>query len=164
MAEELPNPTESSLIDPRRLLTTSVAMTAASLAPEERRNELRRKTKLPLLEVSKEWRRMKEQDDSDKFSKAFGPFAAKHRQIVWDQILQVRRETEGPEWRPSWIEGMARQGEVFRILRQRFEEERQKPEPQPKTVTALIAFGRTPHATSKLGKKVSTTSGVSGTS
>jgi hypothetical protein len=50
--------------------------TSRRLAEIERRNEIRRETKLPLLEVSKEWRRMKEQDDSQKFSEAFGPFCS----------------------------------------------------------------------------------------
>jgi hypothetical protein len=69
-------------------------------------------------------RRIKETEDSERFSEAFGPFAAKHRDVVWDEVLKTRRETERPNWRPSWIEGMARQGEVYRILRERFEVER----------------------------------------
>ena len=64
---------------------------------------------------------MKEQDDSQKFSEAFGQFAAKHRQAVWNEVLKSRRELEGPNWWPSWITGMGYQGEVFRILRERFE-------------------------------------------
>jgi hypothetical protein len=99
------------------------ANTSARLQQIQRRNELRREAKLPLLPIAKELRRMKEEDDSQKFSEAFGPFAAKLRQVVWDEVLKPRRETEGPEWRPSWIEGMAYQSEVFRILRQRFEAE-----------------------------------------
>lgn len=102
------------------------ANTSRRLLEIKRRNELRREVKLPLLELSKEWRRMKEQDDSQKFSDAFGSFAAKHRQAVWNHVLKTRREIEGPNWRPSFLEGMARQGEVFRILRERFQEERRK--------------------------------------
>jgi hypothetical protein len=96
------------------------ANTSRRLAEIERRNELRREAKLPLLPIAKELRRMKEEDDSQKFSEAFGQFAAKHRQAAWNQVLKTRRETEGPNWRPSCIEGMAYQGEVFRILRERF--------------------------------------------
>jgi hypothetical protein len=66
---------------------------------------------------------MKEQDDSQKLSEAFGSFAAKHRQGIWDEVLKPRREVEGPNWRPSFLEGMARQGKIFRMSRQRFEAE-----------------------------------------
>jgi hypothetical protein len=58
----------------------------------ECRNRLRRDAGLPLLEVAKEWRRMKEQDDSQKFSDAFGRFAAKYSKSVWDEVLKPRRE------------------------------------------------------------------------
>jgi hypothetical protein len=62
---------------------------------------------------------MKEQDDSQKFSESFGSFAAKHRQAVWDEILQPRREALGDlNWRPKyWSEGVGYQSEVDRILR-----------------------------------------------
>jgi hypothetical protein len=161
MAEELPHPSEQLCIDRRRLLKTSVAMTAASFAPIvvpsqiapvvsaqsistvsepffvkvcattarrviECRNRLRRDAGLPLLEVAKEWRRMKEQDDSQKFSDAFGRFAAKYSKSVWDEVLKPRREALGdPNWKPKyWSEGVGYQGEVFRILRERFAAER----------------------------------------
>jgi hypothetical protein len=100
------------------------ANTARRFTEIERRNELRQETKLPLLAVAKTLRQMKEQDDRQKFAEAFGPFAAKHRQAVWDEVLKARREMEGPKWRPSWIEGMAYQAEVFRILQERFREDR----------------------------------------
>jgi hypothetical protein len=59
---------------------------------------------------------MKETEDSEKFSEEFGPFAAKHRQAVWAEVLKPRREVlSNPEWRPSWIEGMGYAGEVHRI-------------------------------------------------
>jgi hypothetical protein len=96
------------------------------LAEIGRRNELRREAKLPLLPIAKELRRMKETEDSQTFSEAFGAFAAKHRQAVWNEVLRSRRELEGLTWRPSWIEGLAYQGEVFRVLRDRFEAERQR--------------------------------------
>jgi hypothetical protein len=102
------------------------ATTARRLLEIERRNKLRREGKLPLLSVAKELRRMKEQDDSQKFSEAFRPFEAANRQAVWAEVLKSRREALGdPNWRPNWIAGTGYQNEVFRILRERFEAERQ---------------------------------------
>jgi hypothetical protein len=160
MAEELPYRSERFSIDRRRLLKTSVAITAVNFAPDlapsetasvvsvqsvstasegilnvcattarriaeiRRRNETRREAKLDLLPIAKELRRMKEQDDSQKFSEAFGQFAAKHRQAVWNEVLKSRRELEGPNWWPSWITGMGYQGEVFRILREHLRRKR----------------------------------------
>jgi hypothetical protein len=76
-------------------------------------------TCLPLLSIPKELRRMKETDDAA----AFETFAAVHRGAVWDAVLAVKREARGaPHWQPTdWMEGMAFQSEVGRILRQRFE-------------------------------------------
>jgi hypothetical protein len=159
MGEENPKHSERLRIDRRRLLKTSVAITAVNFAPNvalsesslvvsaqpistaseailnvcattarrlaeiRRRNETRREAKLDLLPIVKELRRMKEAEDSQKFSDAFGRFAAKHRQAVWDEVLQPRREVLGdPNWRPRYFsEGVGYQGEVFRILRQQFE-------------------------------------------
>jgi hypothetical protein len=98
------------------------ARTSARLAAIERRNELRREAKLPILSIPREVRIMKEREDNREFSEAFGPFAAANRQAVWDQVLKTRRQIEGQNWRPSWIEGMAYQAEVFRILRERFDD------------------------------------------
>jgi hypothetical protein len=130
MAEELPNRSAQLPIDRRRLLKTSVAITAATLAPIlgpsetapvvvvstqtastaseailnvcattarriaeiRRRNETRREAKLDLLPIVKELRRMKETEDSQKFSDDFGRFAAKYSKSVWDEVLKPRRE------------------------------------------------------------------------
>ena len=154
MAEELPN----CFAQRRRLLKTSVAITAATLAPDvalsesslvvsgqsistasegilnvcattarriaeiRRRNETRREAKLDLLPIVKELRRMKETEDGQKFSDAFGRFVAKYSKSVWDEVLKPRREVLGdPNWRPRYFsEGVGYQGEVFRILRERF--------------------------------------------
>ena len=68
---------------------------------------------------------MKETEDGQKFSDAFGTFAAKYSKSVWDEVLNPRREALGDlNWKPSWIGGMGLQGEVFRILRERFREGR----------------------------------------
>jgi hypothetical protein len=158
MAEELPNPSEQLRIDRRKLLKTSVAITAVNFAPDlapsetasvvsvqsvstasegilnicantarrlleiERRNELRRETKLPLLEVSKEWRRLKALDDARRCSEEFSQFEAIHREAVWAEVLQPRRKALGDQnWKPKyWSEGVGYQSEVYRILRERF--------------------------------------------
>jgi hypothetical protein len=124
-------PSETALVVSAQTVSTTSdtilnvsATTARRLAEIERRNELRRQAKLPTLPIAKTLRLMKEEDDNQKFSEAFGSFASKHRQAVWYEVLKTRREIEGPNWRPSFLEGMARQSEVFGILRQRFEAER----------------------------------------
>jgi hypothetical protein len=106
---------------PAPLLNTC-ANTARRIIEIERRNELRLEAKLPLLPVAKELRRMKETEDSQKFSDDFGRFAAKYSKSVWDEVLKPRREALGdPNWKPKyWSEGVGYQGEVFRILRERF--------------------------------------------
>jgi hypothetical protein len=77
----------------KAILNVSAAK-ARRLQDIKRRNELRREVKLPLLPIVKELRSMKEAEDSQKFSDAFGPFAAKHRQAVRDEVLKPRRELE----------------------------------------------------------------------
>jgi hypothetical protein len=159
MAEKNPKPSAQLPIDRHTLLKTSVAITAANLAPGvapskislvvsaqsvstasegilnvcattarrlaeiRRRNETRREAKLDFLPIVKELRRMKETEDGQKFSDAFGTFAANHRQAVWDEVLKPRRSALGdPNWKPKyWSEGVGYQGEVDRILRERFE-------------------------------------------
>jgi hypothetical protein len=72
-----------------------------------------------LLSIPKELRRMKMVADVE----AFEAFADNHRDAVWDEMLATKGQGRGePNWRPSgWMEGMAFQSEVSRILRQRFE-------------------------------------------
>jgi hypothetical protein len=83
------------------------------------RNRIREEARLPLLSIPKELRRMKEADDAA----AFEAFADVHRGAVWDEVLTTRRQGRcEPNWHPSgWMEGMAFQSEVSRILRQRFQ-------------------------------------------
>jgi hypothetical protein len=83
---------------------------------------------IALLPIARELRRMKAQDDNQKFSEAFSPFAAKHSKAVWDEVLKPRLEALGDNnWKPKcWSEGVGYQSEVYRILRQRFEDERLK--------------------------------------
>ena len=60
---------------------------------------------------------MKKQEDLEEFER----FQAAYGKAVWDQVLKQRREAEGnPNWRPSWIEGVRYQTEVYKILREQF--------------------------------------------
>jgi hypothetical protein len=179
MVEEFANPSEQVLkIDRRRLLTTSAAMTAASLAPDvtptdaalvvsiqsgstttapalkvcvrtaarlaeiERRNELRCEAKLPVLSIARELRRMKEEDDRQKFSEAFEPLIAKHSKAVWNEVLKPRREVLcDPNWKPKcWSEVVGYQGEVYRILRERFEMERERQKADISRLSSNVRF------------------------
>jgi hypothetical protein len=92
------------------------AATARRLVEIARRNEIRREAKLPLLPIAKELPRMKKQEELEEFER----FEAVHGKAVWQEVLKPRREAEGnPNWRPSWMEGVRYQSEVYKILRQR---------------------------------------------
>jgi len=81
------------------------------------RNEIRREAGLPLLGIAKELKRLKAQDDAEKFE----AFAAEHRAAAWAQVLRSRRETTcNPDWRPTWMEGLVCQNEVRQILWRKF--------------------------------------------
>jgi hypothetical protein len=85
------------------------------------RNRIRAEACLPLLSIPKELRRMKMVDDAA----AFEAFADANRGAVWDEVLATKRARGEPNWHPSgWMEGMAVQAQVSRILRQRFERSR----------------------------------------
>jgi hypothetical protein len=92
------------------------AATARRLVEIARRNEIRREANLPLLSVAKELRRMKRQEDLEEFER----FAAGRRTAVLEEVLRPRREAEGPNWRPSWMEGVSYQTQVNKILWERF--------------------------------------------
>jgi hypothetical protein len=99
------------------------AATARRLVEIALRNELRQETRLPLLSVPKELRRMKKQEELEEF----GRFEAAYGKAVWEHVLKSRREAEGsPNWRPSWIEGVRYQTEVYKILREQFYAARQR--------------------------------------
>jgi TAT (twin-arginine translocation) pathway signal sequence len=121
---------ESSLVvsaQPTSTASEHVLKVSATMARRlveiQLRNQLRREGKLPLLSIAKEVRRIKETEDGQKFSEAFGTFAAKYRRAVWDQVLQPRRKVlDDPNWRPRYFsEGVGYAGEIDRILRERFE-------------------------------------------
>ena len=83
------------------------------------RNRIPEEACLPLLSIPKELRRMKEAADATEFEE----FADVHRGAAWDEVLAAKREARGePNWHPSgWMEGMALQAQVNKILRQRFD-------------------------------------------
>ncbi len=109
-------------INHRELLSTAVGVTAASLVldvpPSElahaasaetaawegptfsarsfleitRRNQLRHEAKLPLLKVSKEWRRMKAAENVRRYSETFGKFVGENSEAVWVEVLAPIRK------------------------------------------------------------------------
>ena len=129
----------SPSLDRRQLLTSSAAVTVAGIVPMETtdppvlnvcaatarrieeivaRDQIRHEARLPLLSIPKELRRMKTVDDAAEFEE----FAARHRQAVWDEVLRpVREAKDDPTWRPTgFMEGLAYQARVSKILRERF--------------------------------------------
>jgi hypothetical protein len=92
--------------------------TARRIAQIAARNLIREEAGLPLLSIPKELRRMKEAEDAANFE----AFAAAYRSAVWDEILAPVRQAKGnPNWRPtSFMQGLAYQAQVSRILRHRF--------------------------------------------
>ena len=96
------------------------AATARHIEEITARNRIRAEACLPPLSMPKELRRMKMVADVAKFE----VFANSHRGAVWDdEVLATKRDARcEPNWHPSgWMEGMAFQSEVSRILRQRFQ-------------------------------------------
>jgi hypothetical protein len=92
------------------------AATARRLLEIERRNEIRREANLPLLSITKELRRMKEQELRDEFSR----FKAVHGKAVWEQVLKPLRDSQGADWRPRWMEAVGYQNQVHQILFEQF--------------------------------------------
>jgi hypothetical protein len=92
------------------------AATACRLLEIARRNELRREANLPLLPISRELRKMKEQETQGEFER----FVTAYGKAVWDEVLKTRPEAEGPDWRLSWMEGVGYQSGVRKILWQQF--------------------------------------------
>ena len=91
--------------------------TARRLAEIARRNEIRKEANLPLLPIAKELRRMKKQEELKQFER----FEAAYGKAVWDEVLKVRRETEGPNWRPrTWMEGVGYRTRVRKVLWEQF--------------------------------------------
>jgi hypothetical protein len=82
------------------------------------RNRIRAEACLPLLSIPKELRRMKEAADTAEFE----AFADANRGMVCDEVLATKRQARGePNWRPSeWMEGLALQARVSKILHERF--------------------------------------------
>jgi hypothetical protein len=68
----------------------------------------------PLGPKGAHMRQMKEQEELSEFER----FEAVHGKAVLDEVLKAPRESKGPNWRPSWMEGMSIQNEVREILQQ----------------------------------------------
>ena len=91
------------------------AATARRIAEIVKRNRIREETGLPLLSIAKELRRMKKAEDQVEFE----AFATVHRRAVCDKVLSPERGQ--PDWRPSsFMEGVALQSQVNRVLREQF--------------------------------------------
>jgi hypothetical protein len=112
-----PDFSQSSPLTPKAEPPNFCPATARRLLDIARRNELRREANLPLLSISKELRRMKDQEKLQEFSR----FEAAHGKAVWEEVLRHRREAEGnPNWRPTWMEGLCIQNQVRKILWEQF--------------------------------------------
>jgi len=115
-ADTVPVPSIQTL---KRSSLNLCAATARRIEEIITRNRIRAEACLPLLSIPKELRRMKEATDTAKFE----AFANAHRAAVWDEVLAAKRQASGePTWHPSgWMEGLAMQAQVSRILPQRFD-------------------------------------------
>jgi hypothetical protein len=129
----MPNITPSEVASAEPVQTVSTTSKAPIFSAPifleiTRRNELRQVSKLPLLDASKEWRRLKAIEDARRYSELFSQFEAAYRQSVWAEMLKrVREAKSDPKWRPScWSDGIGYQRHVQKIVRERFWAERQK--------------------------------------
>jgi hypothetical protein len=74
------------------------------LADIERRNDLRREAFLPLLEVEKEFRRIKELKEDSERARKFKKFSDPLKQRVRERVLsRMRRERGDPNWSPTGV-------------------------------------------------------------
>jgi hypothetical protein len=92
--------------------------TARRIRQIVQRNEIRKAAGLPLLSIPTELRKMKEAERAAEFEK----FAAVHWEAIWEEVLAPIREARGePCWQPTrFMEGLALQAQVSRLLRERF--------------------------------------------
>jgi hypothetical protein len=95
------------------------AVTARRIEEIAARNRIRG---LPVLSIPKELRRMKIAADTATEAAAFETFAGGHREAVWQEVLAAKRKAEGGNWHlTGWVEGVALQARVYKLLRERFE-------------------------------------------
>jgi hypothetical protein len=117
--EQVEATSPSGVVSSAEIPTWNVcAATARRIAEIAKRNRIREEAGLPLLSIAKELRRMKTAEDQAKFE----AFAAVHGRAVWDELLAPeRKRRRQPDWRPtSFMEGLALQSQVSKILRERF--------------------------------------------
>jgi len=82
-----------------------------------KRNRIRKEARLPLLSFAKELRRMKVEADAIELQE----FATLHSRVIWDEVLRPLRNARGDSnWRPNFLEAMASQSQVNKILHERF--------------------------------------------
>jgi hypothetical protein len=122
----LVDPVQSlSTVAPKPCLWMFPLQRALRLVEIDRRNELRREAKLPVLSIPK-LRRM----ETAEYEQEFSRFCEVHIEAVWKQVLCSRRAIQGPNWRASWrpgfMTGIAYQNQVYRILHEQFQAERKK--------------------------------------
>ncbi len=124
-AEAAPRPIAVQAVSaaPDKASMSVSAGMAKRLREIERRNEIRREAKLPLLSIPKELRRMKARERAE----AFHRFEAAHGRAVWEQVLKPRGQVQGnPNWRPSWAEGVRLQSKIHKILWARFQQDQRQ--------------------------------------
>jgi hypothetical protein len=92
--------------------------TARRIQEIVQRNEIRKAAGLPLLSIPTELRKMKEVERAAEFEK----FAAVHREAILEEVLAPIRGARGEHcWQPTrFMEGLALQAQVSRLLRERF--------------------------------------------
>ena len=70
----------------------------------ERRNDIRREAFLPLLEVEKEFRRIKELKEESERARKFEEFSEPLKQRIREKVLaRMRREKNDPNWNPTGV-------------------------------------------------------------
>jgi hypothetical protein len=99
------------------LLNASAA--TARLLDIRRRNNLRHDAGLPLLDVSKEWRRLKARQAAQDYAN----FAERFRRRMQTKVLaRIRRQVGDGQWKPEGtFQGMAVQNEVSKRLAKLYE-------------------------------------------
>jgi hypothetical protein len=88
---------QSSAPTPKTETPNFSAATARRLVEIVRRNEIRQEAKLPPLSISRELRRLMEQEKLEEFER----FAVVHRKAVLDQVLKPRIEAGSKPEVPS---------------------------------------------------------------
>jgi hypothetical protein len=85
------------------------------LADIERRNDIRREAFLPLLEVEKEFCRIKALKEDSERARKFKEFSEPLKQRVREKVLaRMRREMGDPNWNPTGV--LSGGGYIFSLM------------------------------------------------